>query len=109
MGGKEGVYVDEQCAEPLLRHGDEGSLKLGLAGRSEHLNAAPERLRRRLEMLGIGIGIGIVRIDEECQRVCTWHGLAQDFEALGSEEVHEIAQPGDVAAGPVERLDETHL
>src|SRR5262252_8247529 len=106
MGGKEGVYVDEECAELLLRHGGECGLKLGLAGRSEHLNAAPERLRRRLKILGIGIGIGIVRIDEERERVCTWHGLAQRFEALGGEEVHEIAQPGDVAARAVERLDE---
>src|SRR5437667_5841524 len=109
MGGKEGIYVDEECAEPLLSHGGEGGLKLVLAGRSEHLNAAPERLRRRLEILGIGIGIWIVRIDEERERVCIRHGLAQDFEALGGEEVHEIAQPGDVAAGPVKRLDETHF
>jgi len=46
MGGKEGIYVDEECAEPLLRHSGKGGLKLGLAGRSEHLNPAPERLRR---------------------------------------------------------------
>src|SRR5438552_16986149 len=101
MGGEKGIYVDEECTEPLFHHGGEGGLKLALARRSKHLNAAPERLRRRLEILGIGIGIGIVRIDEECERVCVRHGLAQDFEALGGEEVHEIAQAGDVAAGPV--------
>ena len=42
---RELVGLDEECAEPLLRHGGEGCLELVLAGRSEHLNAAPERLR----------------------------------------------------------------
>jgi hypothetical protein len=75
-------------------------LVVGAGG--QHLQPSPQRLRRRLQIPGISLRVGIGRIHQQAEHHSGRHGLAHQFQPFGSQHVHEIGHAGDVAARPAE-------
>src|SRR5262249_53161410 len=106
MGERERPHTCEERASAALDERREGCLDVALALNIESNELLPDRLRRRLHVSSLHLGIWSVRTYQNGNRGRSRHELAKQLQSLRSQHGAEKAHPGDVAARPVEARDE---
>jgi hypothetical protein len=106
---KKSTWAPTNSAETLLGQGSESRIDFARGAGLCDDQFSSERSGCRLRVFRVGLGIGIVRVDQHAEGSAPGRPLAQQLQPLRHQLVDQEAHAGEVAAGPVEAGDEAQL
>jgi hypothetical protein len=106
---KERIGRNGERADFLLDESRKGNLQVAIGGGSEHNDRLVESARCGLHVIRLVLGIGIVRVQKDCDHTRFRDHFAQQLQPLMFERNLEEVNACDIAAGPVVAGNKTEL
>src|SRR6516165_5100261 len=101
------VIRDEERTRLLLAETRESGVELGFAAGLQCDQPYPERSRGVLRLSQLGLRIGEIQVQQHANRSGIRYHVVQQLQPLGPEERGRRCNASDIAAGPVQALDES--
>ena len=100
QAGKNGIGADDQCARTPSNQRCEGAIKIIFLSSVHDDNLNAEAACSLQDVLGLILGVGIRRIDQDCD----WRGGRHHLmdEPLGDQSGREYANASEIAARSIE-------
>src|SRR5215470_13270047 len=110
VAGEERIARDKERVGPLLGKGREGCLEIVFAADVQDESRHAERLRRRLRVLCLKLGLRTFGVNQYSYDGSIWQSLAQQLQLFRFQVCARVEEnAGDIASRPVEACHETDL